>query len=279
MDRSLNESRQRPWKTSPKVTPITSATNTQNPAPGPMISTPAYTDKNSTPPDLLFSVDDSVSSVDARQAELKDLEVFCNMVQQLSDTEYDKVEGRRKNDTTGDASTDCARCNASIVIIHELDKEVTKLEEQLQETAPSGVFIAKLKDVEANAKRSLERKNLHSPLWRAQSCITSCTPQKEARSASKPHRATDRVAESKTVTAKSDTAEENNVKKTNGKTDNIIIIIIITYFQSVVCISTRTVHLLSVCRVHINPYGSLTFSLSCAYKFALFIYYQSVVSI
>ena len=238
MDRSLNESRQRPWKTSPKVTPITSATNTQNPAPGPMISTPAYTDKNATPPDLLFSADDSASSVEARQAELKDLEVFCDMVQQLSDTEYDKVEGRRKNDTTGDASTDCARCNASIVIIHELDKEATKLEEELQETAPSGVFIAKLKDVEANAKRSLERKRFLgaqlTPPSSEGAIITSCTPQKEARSANKPHRAADRVAESKTVTAKSDTVEENNVKKTNGKTDNIIIIII-TYFQSVVC--------------------------------------------
>ena len=38
-----------------------------------MISTPAYTDKNATPPDLLFSADDSVSSVEARQAELKDV--------------------------------------------------------------------------------------------------------------------------------------------------------------------------------------------------------------
>ena len=38
-----------------------------------MISSPAYTDKNSTPPDLLVSADDSFSSVYTRQAELKDL--------------------------------------------------------------------------------------------------------------------------------------------------------------------------------------------------------------
>ena len=79
---------QRQRKTSPEMTTIMSATKTKNPAPGPMISTPAYTDKNATPPDLLFSADDSVSSVEAHQAELKDL--FCDMVQQLSDIEYDK---------------------------------------------------------------------------------------------------------------------------------------------------------------------------------------------
>ena len=225
VDRSLNESRQRQRKTSPKMTPMMSATKTKNPAPGPMISTPAYTDKNATPPDLLFSADDSASSVEARQAELKDLEVFCDMVQQLSDIEYDKVQGSRNNDTTGDASTDCAGCNASSVIIHELNKEIAKLEEQLQKTASSGVLIAKLKDAEAAADRLLERNRfLEAQLTLPSSegeINTSSTPQKEPHSATKPHRATNKVAESKTVTTKNDAAEENNVKKTHGKTDTI----------------------------------------------------------
>ena len=134
-----------------------SATKTKNPAPGPMISTPAYTDKNATPPNLLFSADDIVSSVEARQAELTDLEMFCDMVQQLSDIEYDKVQGSRNNDTTGDASTDCAECNASSVIIHELNREIAKLEEQLQKTASSGIVIAKLKDADATADILLKR--------------------------------------------------------------------------------------------------------------------------
>ena len=188
------------------MTPMMSATKTKNPAPGPMISTPAYTDKNATPSDLLFSADDSASSVEARQAELKDLEVFCDMVQQLSDIEYEKVQGSRNNDTMGDASTDCAKCNASSVIIHELNKEIAKLEEQLQETVSSGVLIAKLKDAEAAADRLLERNRfLEAQLTLPSSegeISTSSTPQKQPHSATKPHRATNKVAESKTVTTK-----------------------------------------------------------------------------
>ena len=132
-----------------------------------------------------------------------------------------KVQGSRNNDTTGDASTDCAGCNASSVIIHELNKEMAKLEERLQKTASFGVFIAKLKDAETAADRLLERYRFLETQLTVPSLegaiITSSTPQKEPYSATKPHGATDKIAESKTVSTKNDAAEENNVKKNEWK--------------------------------------------------------------
>ena len=159
VDQSLNDSRSRLKTPQPRVTPIPPRkTQPKRDARAqPMVSTPAATAVIDTPPDLNFSTDVSVSSVEARQTELKDLEVFCDMVQQLSDIEYDKVQGSRNNDTTEHITSDCEGCHVSSVIIQELNKEVARLEDQLQRTAASAILIAKLKDAEDVAKELLKR--------------------------------------------------------------------------------------------------------------------------
>ena len=162
IDRSLNESSSRLITTPPRKAYVISP-------PEPVVSTPASTDQESIPPDLNISIVDSnvstadsvsltsVSPVGTRQAELRDLEMFCEMVHQLSALEFEKDQCSRNDDTLGDVDHDCAECQASSLIIHELNTEVAKLQEQLQRTAASGILKTKLEDAEAAAKALLER--------------------------------------------------------------------------------------------------------------------------
>ena len=223
LDQSLNDSRPRQKTPQPRVTPIPPRkTQPKRDAPQPMVSTPAGTAVIATPPDLNFSTDDSVSSVEARQTELKDLDVFCDMVQQLSDIEYDKVQSRN-NDTTEDVTSDCEGCHVSSVIIQELNKEVARLEDQLQKTAASAILIAKLKDAEDFAKELLKRnKFLESQLTHPSSDVNvddkiipsaNVTSSKDVQSSAKK---TTNAAE----TRKPIHSKDNKMKNTDVKIDN-----------------------------------------------------------
>ena len=168
IDRSLSESSSRLITTPPRKAYVISP-------PEPVVSTPASADQESIPPNLNISIvdsnestadsvsltsshwADSVSPVGTRQAELRDLEMFCEMVHQLSALEFEKDQCSRNDDTLGDVDHDCAECQASSLIIHELNTEVAKLQEQLQRTAASGILKTKLEDAEAAAKALLER--------------------------------------------------------------------------------------------------------------------------
>ena len=229
VDQSLNNSRPRQKTPQPRVTPIPPRkTQPKRDAPQPMVSTPAGTAVIDTPPDLNFSTDDSVSSVEARQTELKDLEVFCDMVQQLSDIEYDKVQGSRNNDTTENVTSDCEGCHVSSVIIQELNKEVARLEDQLQKTAASAILIAKLKDAEDSAKELLKRnKFLESQLTHPLSDVNvddkiipsaNVTSSKDVQSSAK--KTTNAAETRKTIHSKDNKMKNTDIMIDNKNTDN-----------------------------------------------------------
>ena len=206
-------------------------THPKRDAPQPMVSTPAGTAVIDTPPHLNFSTDDSVSSVEARQTKLKDLDVFCDMVQQLSDIEYDKVRGSRNIDTTEDVTSDCEKCHVSSVIIQELKKEVARLEDQLQKTAASAILIAKLKDAEDSAKELLKRnKFLESQLTHPSSDVNvddvddkvipsvNVTSSKDVQSSAK--KKTNAAETRKTIHSKDNKMKNTDVKIDNKNADN-----------------------------------------------------------
>ena len=214
IDQSLNDSRPRQKTPQPRVTPIPPRkTQPRRDVPQPMVSMPAGTAVIDTPPDLNFSTDDSVSSVEARQTELKDLEVFCDMVQQLSDIEYDKVQGSRSDDTTEDVTSYCEGCHVSSVIIQELNKEMARLKDQLQ------------KDF---AKELLKRnKFLESQLTHPSSDVNvddkiipsaNVTSSKDVQSSAK--KTTNAAETRKTIHSKDNEMKNTDVKIDNKNTDN-----------------------------------------------------------
>ena len=155
VNRSLNESRAKstPQRVRPAA-PVNSPTPRLREL---MVSTPTYTNKSSTPQDLEHSTEDSDSLVQARDAELQDLKEFCDNVQQMSTIEFNNDQNSRNDDATTETLFDCIGCHASQLIMSQLNEELAKLEEKIQNNEASRILKMKLVESEATNKALLER--------------------------------------------------------------------------------------------------------------------------
>ena len=133
-----------------------------------LISTPAYVDSTISLPQLNLSSEDTVSTsrdnslisdpaVKARQDNLRDLNIFCEEVQEMSDIDFICDTSSRDDDTALDTFSGCDGCKASDLIITKLNKELAKLENKIQANEASTRLKETLLQTEASVKALIER--------------------------------------------------------------------------------------------------------------------------
>ena len=137
INQSLNESRQTVKTTPSSVAPITPVPKPENMPKEQLISTPAYVDSTISLPQINLSSEDTVSTsrdnslisdpaVKARQDNLRDLNIFCEEVQEMSDIDFICDTSSRDDDTALDTFSGCGGCKASDLIITKLNEELAK---------------------------------------------------------------------------------------------------------------------------------------------------------
>ena len=100
-----------------------------------LISTPAYVDSTISLPQLNLSSEDTVSTsrdnslisdpaVKARQDNLRDLNIFCEEVQERSNINFICDTSSRDDDTALDTFSGYDGCKVSDLIITKLNKEL-----------------------------------------------------------------------------------------------------------------------------------------------------------
>ena len=168
INQSLNESRQTVKKTPSGVAPITPVPKPENMPTEQLISTPAYVDSTISLPQLNLSSEDTVSTsrdnslisdpaVKARQDNLRDLNIFCEEVQEMSDIDFICDTSSRDDDTALDTFSGCDGCKASDLIITKLNEELAKLENKIQANEASTRLKETLLQTEASVKALIER--------------------------------------------------------------------------------------------------------------------------
>ena len=169
INQSLNESRQTVKTTPSSEAPITPVPKPENMPTEQLISTPAYVDDSTISlPQLNLSSEDTVSTsrdnslisdpaVKARQDNLRDLNIFCEEVQEMSDIDFICDTSSRVDDTALDTFSGCDGCKASDLIITKLNEELAKLENKIQANEKSTRLKETLLQTEASVKALIER--------------------------------------------------------------------------------------------------------------------------
>ena len=156
-------------KTTPSsVAPITPVPKPENMPTEQRISTPAYVDSTISLPQLNLSSEDTVSTsrdnslisdpaVKARQDNLRDLNIFCEEVQEMSDIDLICDTSSRDDYTALDTFSGCDGCKACDLIITKLNEELAKVENKIQANESSTRLKETLLQTEASVKALIER--------------------------------------------------------------------------------------------------------------------------